>query len=336
MPLGLAKAVLGQPTIAAAGATGFAAHNDGQAINASAKAGFAIKRNSAANNTSTNLLAGHSSGDNQMQRVSMVMWYRIDGTSEVENQGNGIRLMHSGWYGDNRQLQFTYDTGFGYHLGLVGSTNAYVRYMSTATTQPAGTISKASYDSTYLDGAWHCVMATLILTDDATNPSTQSHIYHGDDGPGGESTFGSGNQDVRLLDFASIGYADSNDSAGSYSRHSSSSPSFPNYGSSTFSERGAKADLGPIWVYTDQTIDFGVQANRRKFFNPANTDGFVDPGTDGTGGGAPQPELFLYHNGSTLVNGGTQTNTTISTASKGGGAINIIPASEGPGSGDTY
>lgn len=336
MPLGFAKSLFTYAA-AAASSTGFAAHNDGQAINASAKAGFAVKRNSANDNTTTNLLAGHSSGTTPRQRMSAVMWYRIDGTGEVENQGNGIRFMKSNWFGDQRQIQFNYDTGFGYHLGLVGNdTNTYVRYMSTAGTPPTGTISKSSYDSTYLDGAWHCVMATLILTSDGSNPSNQSHIYHGDSGPGGEGQFSSGDQDVRLCDYLSIGYADTNDSAGSYSRHSSSSPTFPNYGTSTFAERGAKADLGPIWVYTDQTIDFNVQSNRRKFFDPANTDGFVDPGTDGTGGGAPQPELFLYHNGTTLVNGGTQTNITISTASKGGGSINIIPASEGPGSGDTY
>ena len=75
---------------------------------------------------------------------------------------------------------------------------------------------------------------------------------------------------------------------------------------------------------------------RRYFYDPANTDGFVDPGTDGTGGGAPQPDLFLYHNGTSLTNGGTESPADGPTVFKTGtGSINYIATTDGPGSGGT-
>ena len=99
-------------------------------------------------------------------------------------------------------------------------------------------------------------------------------------------------------------------------------------------ETGAGFEMGPIWVYNSY-IDFRESSNRLKYFNSANTDGFVVPSTDGTtSAGAAQPNLFLHHNGTTLLNGGTDS-ISISETKIGSGAIVVIPESEGPGSGDT-
>ena len=60
----------------------------------------------------------------------------------------------------------------------------------------------------------------------------------------------------------------------------------------------------------------------------------MDGGTDGTAGGAPQPEFYLYNTGSGLINGGS-VSATISTTSGGSGSITNFDSTNGPGSGST-
>ena len=61
----------------------------------------------------------------------------------------------------------------------------------------------------------------------------------------------------------------------------------------------------------------------------------MDGGTDGTDGGADAPEVYLYHNGTTIVNGGTQSGTLRINGDASGDAVNVtlIDADNGPGSG---
>ena len=59
----------------------------------------------------------------------------------------------------------------------------------------------------------------------------------------------------------------------------------------------------------------------------------MDGGTNGTAGGAPQPEFYLYNTGSGLINGGSVSGT-ISTVSGGSGSITNFDSTNGPGSGN--
>lgn len=102
--------------------------------------------------------------------------------------------------------------------------------------------------------------------------------------------------------------------------------------SGAFPGAGATYDYGPCWLY-DSEVDLSSSSNRAFFFNASNTDGYVDGGTDGTAGGAPQPEFYLYNTGSGLINGGS-VSATISTTSGGSGSITNFDSTNGPGSGN--
>jgi len=109
-------------------------------------------------------------------------------------------------------------------------------------------------------------------------------------------------------------------------------------------------DFGPISFY-DSTNDWSNANIREYFYDSAYTDGYVDGGADGTAGGAPQPDIYLKHNGSGLTNGGsitsnvnvaarvygsgTFTNATASWSSPSSGTITVISNTDGPGSGGT-
>jgi hypothetical protein len=332
MPLGLAKSILTTAAPAAA-ASGIGAFNDGAAVDGANKAAyyFDTNLNSQSVSTTGDVIVGGDSTGGEYRKISTVMWFRVNGVSNLTNGSLGWRLLNPNWFGSAEQAYFLYDTGFGYTLGMLDSgNNTYTKY-GTNGTPGANDISMTDYRSNYLDGTWQCVMATLDLNAtpvDTTTPGN-THIFHGDDGPGVASSsnqnFGS-NFDVRAFKNMTVGHLVSqgwNGSTGSASAE-------------TFGKAGGAADIGPIWIYTGQSLDFTSQSVRRYFYDPANTDGFVDPGTDGTGGGAPQPDLFLYHNGTTLVNGGTESPADGPTVFKTGtGSINYIADTDGPGSGGT-
>lgn len=101
-----------------------------------------------------------------------------------------------------------------------------------------------------------------------------------------------------------------------------------------FGQSGADIDIGPIWIY-DQAIDFTNATTKAYYFNNANTDGFVDGGDDGTAGGAAAPEVYLYHNGTTIVNGGSDSGTLRLSGTAATNDVALSSADTGPGSGDT-
>lgn len=333
MPLGLAKAVLGQPTVAAAAASGYAAYRQTNAL-------------------STGNLAGHTitgldwTTDSD---VSFVFWVRalnadadgdsddwIDGTSGGASGSTFFNVPHSAQKGLLR-LRYTMQD-FGWQLSMQSSetdgANAYVDSRGQGRTNDGG--SPSTVASATFDGGWKCLMMSFqsdhntgALTT-GTNPATAyqfRNCYVGDSdltsSPNGH------NAGPQLLNTSSTGQYDEGSTG---------------YGSSTFSttvpEAGTGNGLvgpgfhwGPMWVY-NSFIDFDTESNRRKFFNPSNTDGFVSPSNTGTtSAGAAQPMLYLYWNGSALVNGGSDSiSITKRTRGSGGGFTSIT---DGPGSGGT-
>lgn len=333
MPLGFGRSILSKPIVAAGAGAGIGAFNDGAAVDSANKAAFYFDTNTnnqTVTTTGSVIVPGDTSAG-EYRKISTVMWFRVNGVANLTNGSLGWRLQNPNWYTNSEQAYFLYDTGFGYTLGMLdNNNNTYTKY-GTLGSPGSNQISMTDYRTNYLDGSWHCVMATLDLNATAVSSVIpgNSHIFHDDDGPGVASSsnqnFGT-NFDVRAYKNMTLGHLISlgwNGATGSASAQS-------------FGKAGGAADIGPVWIYTGQSLDFTSQAVRRYFYDPANTDGFVDPGTDGTGGGAPQPDLFLYNDGTSLVNGGSASPADGPTVfSTGSGSINYIADTDGPGSGGT-
>jgi hypothetical protein len=94
---------------------------------------------------------------------------------------------------------------------------------------------------------------------------------------------------------------------------------------------GTTFDIGPQWIY-DKKIDFSQQSVRDYYWDATQPDGYVDGGTDGTAGGAEQPAIYMYHDGTDWKNGGTKFNSTATLVTKGTGSITATDT-DGPGTG---
>lgn len=170
------------------------------------------------------------------------------------------------------------------------------------------------------DGSWHCVM----MRGDMADASKRSIYIDGEDHTAGQTLHASvssatgNNPKLNTVNYVSLKAQPANDTSGGTSNTGNDFPS---------------ADMGPVWFY-DTDIDFTSSSVRAHYYNASNTDGYVDGGTDGTAGGAAQPELYLYHTASTLANGGTLSNTPAKIVN-GSGDIAIVAANDGPGSGGT-
>ena len=333
MPLGLAKAVLGQPTVAAAAASGYAAYRQTNAI-------------------STGNLAGHTITGLDWARdndVSFVFWFRAlnadnDGDSDDWIQGTSggssgsvfFNVPHSAGNGLLR-LRYTMQD-FGWQMSTQSSesngANAYVDSRGQGPINNDGG-SPSTVAAATFDGEWKCLMMSFQSDHNTgglvsgTNENTAHQFrncYVGDSdltsAPGGHNagpillnTSGTGDYDEGMLGYGG----------------SSFTTTVPT--SSGSGLVGPGFHWGPMWVY-NSFIDFDSQSERRKFFNPSETDGFVSPSNTGTtSAGAAQPLLYLYWNGSALVNGGSDSISIAKrTVGTGGGFTSIT---DGPGSGGT-
>lgn len=296
MPLGFAKSIL--TTAGAVGGNAARAFNDGQAINAANKASYNIPVNGGfANN----------------HRFSFVAWVRINGTSQIDSPGvRAMRFINSGDSGGGSWSIFSNSFNINFFNGTQNPA---------PTTDGCGNTkyNTTNFASNFLDGSWHCVMFAMDPTDNTNRPL---YIDGEDVQP---ATIHSGSNftsdgDMDGIQNINLGYQGSSGTSTSYN---------------AAWERGAEFDFGPIWFY-DTHIDFSSSSVRAKYYNSALTDGYVDGGTDGTAGGAAQPELYLYHSATTLVNGGSLSSVTPSKVTKGSGDVVVVPTTEGPGSGDSY
>jgi hypothetical protein len=72
-----------------------------------------------------------------------------------------------------------------------------------------------------------------------------------------------------------------------------------------------------VWI--DFSKDYNIASNLTKFYNS----GWVDMGTDGTGSGLTQPDIFLRVSGGAVVNSGTVSSTTV-VVSEGSGGFTYV------------
>lgn len=282
-------------TAAAAGTTAARAFNDGEAVGASDKASYRIP------------VAG---GFANNHRYSVVAWVRINGTGQVGSPGVRIlRFINGGDSGGGSWTLFNNEMNFNF---FNGSQNP------APTTNGCGNskYTTSNFASNFLDGSWHCVMMAFDPSDSSKRPF---YIDNEDVQATTQTSTFSSDGDMDGIQQITMGYQ-------------ASTPNNTSYNANW--ERGAQFDFGPIWFY-DTYIDFTSSTVRGYYYNASNTDGYVDGGTDGTDGGAAQPELYLYHSASTLVNGGSLS-VTPTKVTKGSGDIVVVPTTEGPGSGDTY
>ena len=161
-----------------------------------------------------------------------------------------------------------------------------------------------TFASSVADGEWHCLMIN------GSNTASKRRIY------------------LDNVDVQKDAQTDRVDQIGFGGASGQLNAGF----SGAFPGAGAVFDYGPCWLY-DSEIDFSSSTNRGYYYNAGNTDGYVDGGTDGTAGGAAQPEFYLYNTGSGLVNGGSVSGS-ISTTSGGSGTITDYDSTNGPGSGN--
>ena len=250
---------------------------------------------------------------------SGVIWMRINGANGNIDSPASRYIYHTDL---NEQHLWGFVMGEGTNLSYMnllnsGGNRLIQPYGSTYT----GTNKNPDFLTALCDGSWKCLMISMkdpIQT--GTNcwfiggSSTNEANADGNNFAAPHSTIDSSEFKYIALRNNKGGHADS-----------------LNYESSF--ETGPGFELGPIWLY-DSYLDFTSSTVRGYFYNASNVDGFVDGGSDGTQGGAPSPDVYMYHNASTLVVAGDST-PTVNTVTHNGGAIVVVPSSEGPGSGDT-
>ena len=296
--------MLGGSSVSAEATGAFAFHGPNYSAADTTQASFNV--------TMTNRFADSSS-------LSVVYWFRLAAVAEIESGDESIMMAY---YDSNDtgggQLRIAYSAGGASYIQMNlynGSTNIVVRSRAVGDYDTS-----AEFLSNLFDGQWHCLMTAI----DMNNGSNRKMFIDGVN-----VTSGVGNNSN--VDFASSdNNPDLDDVRYVILRYNPNG----NFDSSAYAAANEFCgDTGPIWVY-DSYLDFTSSTVRGYFFNGANLDGFVSGGTNGTNGGATQPKLYLYHNGSTLVNGGSL-NNTVNTATINSGTISVIPNTQGPGSGHT-
>jgi hypothetical protein len=303
MPLGFAKSTF--TYAAAATSTGARAFNGGTTDNSSSD--VATYRVPMSNRFAQN------------NGISIIYWIRYKHAELNTNQFRTVVYRDSQDQGGGQAWCGAGTNPFGLGMNLYnGSTNIVMSCGKSGSTFGNNLTAFQGLG----DGSWHCIMLRIDITD-----ASKRHIYiDGEDHTAGQTAGSSVNSSTgshpKLDDIRFVGLKSQpgNDtSGGAYTGNDTQD--FPS------------ADMGPVWFY-DTDVDITSSSVRAKYYNASNTDGYVDGGTDGTDGGASQPELYLYHTASTLANGGSLSNTPAKVTS-GSGDIAIVGPTAGPGSGGT-
>ena len=304
MPLGFAKSTF--TYAAAAASTGARAFNGGTTDNTSSD--VATYRVPMSNRFAQNT------------GISIVYWIRYKHAELATTQHRTITYRDSQDQGGGQAWLGNASNPFALGMNIYnGSTNIVMSCGKSGSTYGNNLTAFQGLG----DGSWHCVMLRIDIAD----ANKRSIYIDGEDHTAGQTAgasvpTGTDSNHPKLDDirFVSLKSQPGDDlSGGDYTGNASQD--FPS------------ADMGPVWFY-DTDIDFTSSSVRAKYYNASNTDGYVDGGTDGTDGGASQPELYLYHTASTLANGGSLSNTPAKVTS-GSGDIAIVGPKAGPGSGGT-
>jgi hypothetical protein len=308
MPLGFAKSLLSRYQAPAAAGGGAAYYWTDEADASSGNgAGYILSK-------------GSQSGFAASADISAVVWFRCPNSA------------HQGlvWQG----MTSTGSPGQWYALGVYSSRIQLHVFQpgNRMTALFAGPLTGATREDVF-DGAWHCAM--LYHKGDATNPSFIEDDFMAvfDDRVATTSTATTGTAEVTdyvVYNNASLETMDNLQTLTFGFRDlSTTTPTAYNANAET----GSTFDIGPCWIY-DKKIDFTSSTVRGYYYDSTATDGYVDGGTDGTAGGAEQPAIYMYHDGTDWKNGGTKFESTATKVSEGSGDV-VISNTDGPGTGAT-
>jgi len=309
MPLGFAKSILSRYEAPAAGGNGYY-FTDETSTASSDQAGYILTKGSSPFAASTD--------------VSTVFWYRCNSGSDKTKIWHGQTVASptpGRWY-----ASFVSDSRIELHTfqGFNAMTAMFVGPLT-------GSVREDVYD-----GAWHCVMMYKNVL--ATSPPDLPTDFMGvwDDRVGTYSQYGTGSTGTAevtnydLYPTSPDTMADIETLCFAFRDYTQLNPTNMTTGDQ-FS--GTSFDIGPVWIY-DKKIDFSSSTVRDYYYDATATDGYVDGGTDGTAGGAEQPAIYMYHDGTDWKNGGTKFNSTATKVTKGSGDITATNT-DGPGSGGT-
>jgi hypothetical protein len=308
MPLGFAKSLLSRYEAPAGGGGGAAYYWTDEADASSGNgAGYILNK-------------GSQSGFAASADISAVVWFRCPNGSHGGLVWNGMTSTGS--------------PGQWYALGVYGSRIQLHVFQpgNRMTALFAGPITGSTREDVF-DGAWHCAM--LYHKGDATNPSSIENDFMAvfDDRVATTSTATTGTAqvtDYSVYNNASLETMD-NLTALTFSFRDLSTTTPTAYNAN--GETGSTFDIGPCWIY-DKKIDFTSSTVRGYYYDSTATDGYVNGGTDGTAGGAEQPAIYMYHDGTDWKNGGTKFESTATKVTEGSGDV-VISNTDGPGTGET-
>ena len=163
--------------------------------------------------------------------------------------------------------------------------------------------SSAHFNSTYLDNNWHHCFMQYRGDVTGSDSTAQNRIYL----DGVDVTTSTISNTDGLEGTATV----------------ATKTSFAGDGSD---QRETKIDIADVWVDFGRTTDF--RSNIAYWYDA----GYKNLSTDGTGGGAPQPNIWLYEANGSLVNGG-KTAGTIATEGDTNGVVTVYEADGPAGSG---
>ena len=306
MPLGFAKSTFTHKAPAAGGGAAYY-YTDETSTTSADQAGYVLTKGSSPFAASTD--------------ISVVFWYRCNSSADVSKVFHGqsdASGVPGRWY-----ASFVSTSRIELHT-FQGSNSMTALFNGPLT---------GSVREDVFDGAWHCVM--MYKNAAATSPSSINNDFIAvwDDRVATTSTASTGTAqvtDYSVYNSSPDTMADIETLCFAFRDYSQLNPTNMTNGDQ-FS--GTSFDFGPLWIY-DKKIDFSSSTVRGYYYDSTATDGFVDGGTDGTSGGAEQPAIYMYHDGTDWKNGGTKFNSTATKVTKGSGDITATNT-DGPGTGGT-
>lgn len=309
MPLGFAKSLLSRYEAPAGGGGGAAYYYTDETSSASAdQAGYVLTKGSSPFAASS--------------EISVVYWYRCNSGSDKSKVWHGqsnADAIPGRWY-----ASFVSDSRIELHT-LQPNNRMSALFVGPIT---------GSTRLDVFDGAWHCVM--MYNNAAATTGSSIGTDYMAvwDDRVATTSAATTGTAQVTDYSVYNTAALDTMDNIETlcfgFRDYQNLNPTNMSV-ADQFS--GTNFDFGPIWIY-DKKIDFTSSTVRDYYYDSTATDGYVDGGTDGTAGGAEQPAIYMYHDGTDWKNGGTKFNSTATKVTKGSGDITATNT-DGPGTGGT-
>lgn len=301
MPLGFGRSILNKPIVAAAGGGAYAFTDNG---------------NTDSGNKATFIPYYATEPMNSTTSVSFVQWIRMKDTTDATLDDGLSRIISLS--GDNFNSQASIQMSNNpadVYMNLLDGSGKNQIVNPTKSGGPGAT--QSAWEAAAFDGAWHCIMAS-INSNQATTDCT--FFFDGQDCTsiaGGNLNKNPGLHNLDTTNYVRYRNVEYND-VGTYAAGGQ--------------ECGKDFHIGPTWVY-DSYLDFTSSTVRDYFYNASNTDGFVDGGTDGTAGGAPTPDIYIYHDGTNLQ--GSPSFNSAGQVTTGTGAIVVISNTDGPGSGAT-